>query len=144
MRGVRARPPVSSFSSTLELVKTTVCIFTGRLCSNAMELVELDPLAPVTEVQGVGLRVPTVMEDFKEFIDDVMSGDGSWGEEEEILSHWVSEVRSSVSRCNARASVGSPLQYASSREFTLSVFFIYIIFYIRGGTILPAYLYLYT
>uniref|UniRef100_A0A8R7TGF9 Uncharacterized protein n=1 Tax=Triticum urartu TaxID=4572 RepID=A0A8R7TGF9_TRIUA len=43
MRGVRARPPVSSCSSPLELIKTTVCIFAGRLCSNAMELVEVAP-----------------------------------------------------------------------------------------------------
>ena len=46
------------------------------------------------------------MEDFKEFVDDIMSGDGSRGEEEEVLSLWVSEVRFFfVSRCNARAFV---------------------------------------
>ncbi|XP_044323782.1 uncharacterized protein [Triticum aestivum] len=28
-----------------------------------------------------------IVEDFKEFLDDVMSGDGPWGEEE-VLSHW--------------------------------------------------------
>ena len=44
------------------------------------------------------------MEDFKEFLDDVMSGDGPWGEEE-VLSHWVSEVRFFISRCNARVFV---------------------------------------
>ena len=38
-------------------------------------------------------------------------------------------------------SVRSPSQYASSREFMLSVFFAYIIFYIQGGIILPTYLY---
>ncbi|XP_044348266.1 uncharacterized protein [Triticum aestivum] len=91
MRGVRARPPVSSFSSTLELVKTTVCIFTGRLCSNAMELVELDPLAPVTEVQGVGLRVPTVYDTNSAFF-SVISAKGGESLDNAPNIYFVSRV----------------------------------------------------